>query len=360
MLDYLSAPRAGILAAMHRVLEERAALFDAVAPGTGEDAARRLDAYTARGKLLRGCLVRTGFELAAGRTATPDESGMLDNAGAAMELFQSGLLIHDDIMDRDSLRRGMPTMHVSWAESLHRDGHMEPEHHGNSLAICEGDLAYFIGFDLLATLPAPQSSIAAVCALAARELSLVGIAQMQDVLNGAMAADTDEEAILRLYRYKTGRYTFSLPLCLGATLAGADTAALDALSLAGEDLGVLFQIKDDELGLFGDTAELGKPVGADIRENKRTLHRQRLFSACPAEHLGRLASIFGNGTPDASDIAFVRERAETLGVRASLADTMRWYGARAMDRMAPLLSGSTLPAALTMRELVTYSLERRS
>ena len=73
-------------------------------------------------------------------------------------------------------------------------------------------------------------------------------------------------------RYKTGRYSFSLPLLAGAMLADAPAELRGKLETFGESIGLLFQIRDDELGLFGDERELGKPVGSDVREGKKTHH----------------------------------------------------------------------------------------
>src|SRR5271169_7173127 len=78
----------------------------------GRDAAERLVEFTLRGKMIRGCLVHLGWSIAggAGEGAPTEEAAPVSAAGAAMELFQSGLLVHDDIMDRDLVRRGQPSI----------------------------------------------------------------------------------------------------------------------------------------------------------------------------------------------------------------------------------------------------------
>ena len=284
MLDYFRTAREAVHQAIQDVLAEAGREYERVSGDFGSDSARRLDEFSARGKMIRGCLVRLGFELGGGKSVPPEAEESVARAGAAMELFQSGLLVHDDIMDRDRTRRGAPTLHVGYEADLARGLYGDPAHNGSSLGICAGDLAYFSAFHVLAGLEVPADVARQVCQTAARELALVGVAQMQDVANGAVrhesinpfreaTASPDEQAILLLYRYKTGRYTFSLPLSIGATLAGADLQTKASLEEAGEALGILFQLKDDELGLFADEDELGKPVGADIREDKKTLFR---------------------------------------------------------------------------------------
>lgn len=371
MLEYFTAAKGRVSAAIGKALAGASARHDEVSPGVGADAARRLAEFSSRGKMIRGCLVRLGYELALGRVPDGDDQAALDRAGAAMELFQSGLLVHDDIMDRDRVRRGFSTLHVDYEEILRIGGYDDPPHYGEALGICAGDLAYFLAFELLAELPIAAERALAASRIAAAELCLVGVAQMQDVANGALRpgatnpfraapAEPSEADVIRLYRYKTGRYTFSLPLALGAAIAGASDGARTALETAGEELGVLFQLKDDELGLFADEAELGKPVGADIREDKKTPFRLRLMARAEGADRERLSGIFGNRKAGAAELKYVQDALGRYGVRAELRAEMEGYARRAVDGLASVLGATTPAAAVAWRELVAYSLERRS
>lgn len=371
MLDYVFDSRPAIRAAVKDLMDAYGPEYGAVSADFGSKLAAMLEEYCSRGKMLRGCLVRLGYELAGGKRPTGDDERAVTTAGAAMELFQAGLLIHDDIMDRDRTRRGAPTVHVAYEDALSRGRYDAPEHNGESLGVCAGDIAYFAAFRALSALPVSDGATRRVMAIVATELSLVGVAQMQDVANGAMKpgsvnpfrdgpCEPDEEAILRLYRYKTGRYTFSLPLALGAAIAGSSDATRVALEEAGESLGVLFQLKDDELGLFADASELGKPVGADIREDKKTLFRLRLFTRADTDLRTRLEAVFGDRTAGDAEAAFVRVAMERMGVRAELAAEMRRHAAEAESRAAPLTAAAETEAAAAWRALIAYSLERRS
>lgn len=377
MIGYFTRTRDRLETRIRQALHAYGEDFGGVSSDLGRDAANRLEEFTSRGKMLRGCLVRLGYDLINGEgVATPDsetESGMesILLAGAAMELFQSGLLIHDDIMDRDRVRRGAPTMHVGYELTLERGGYNDPSHHGEALAICEGDLAYFAAFQLLSEMPATASRAVQAVHIAARELCIVGIAQMQDVANGAARpasvnpfrdapADPSEEDVIKLYRFKTGRYTFSLPLALGCAIAGGTEDDRLALEKAGEELGILFQLKDDELGLFADEKILGKPVGADIRENKKTLFRQRLLARADTETRCQLESMFGNPAAGATEAGFVRGQLERSGVRAELTAMMQSRADAAISRIEPILRAAPAEPAQAFRELVAYSLERQS
>jgi len=381
VLEYFTATRRGIEAAIRSIMADFGTAYSAVSDDLGSGAASRLSAFATKGKMIRGCLVRLGWEITAAKQPDAATGTMLDQAGAAMELFQSGLLVHDDIMDRDRTRRGSPTIHVEYELDLARGAYDDPQHYGEALGICMGDLAYFAAFQMLARLETGDAASRNVCLTAARELALVGIAQMQDVANGAVkpasknpfrnaATEPTEEEILKLYRYKTGRYTFSLPLALGSALAGSTLAgstvgtsgnsAREILEEAGEKLGIVFQLKDDELGLFADEAELGKPVGSDIREDKKTLFRLRLFERSGTQERNKLSFIFGNQDAHASDVLYVQETLEKTGVRAELQAMMKQQAEESLEMLAPLLESAPPPSAAAFRELVAYSLARRS
>jgi len=258
----------------------------------------RLKEFSVRGKMIRGSLVTLGYNLFY-------EEVNLENLtilGAAMELLQSALLIHDDIMDQDTQRRGASTLYHQYVQECTRLQKMNPLHTGQSLGICVGDLAIFLGFDLLYRLTGSVEIQQRLGRLFTREMLIVGTAQMDDVAWGAERALPGEEEVLQLYRHKTGRYTFSLPLCIGAMMADQPETQCQQLMTLGENMGILFQIRDDELGLLGDEKKIGKPVGSDIREGKKTLHYLELLKHCSSGESESLRSVFGNENADDDEI----------------------------------------------------------
>ena len=317
----------------------------------GKDTLKRLLDYTCGGKMLRGCLVGFTHDMYSGGC-----HGAAVAAGAAMELFQSAFLVHDDIMDRDEVRRGKPAVHAQYAALARGEGLADPLHMGESLGICAGDLAIFIAFDILSRLDAQARVKAQLAARFCRELQYVGLAQMADVWQGAQAGGAALDDILALYRCKTGRYTFSLPFAAGLILAGQEEKRVEHFVLLGEKLGILFQIKDDELGLWADEKELGKPVGSDITENKKTLYREILFARADEKTREKLAAIFGNPRPTEEDIAFVREKMESLGARGEVAEK-----ARILHGEASALIDALPPAGVwtdRLRQLLEYNMSR--
>jgi geranylgeranyl diphosphate synthase, type I len=367
MLQYFQNARPGIARAISEILKEYAPRLGAISP-LGTQLAARLESYAHSGKMIRGILVRLGYELCA--TEAPDAAmdRVLDRAGAAMEFLQAGLLIHDDIMDRDTLRRGGTTVHTQYEQDAEAAHAADPSHHGISLGVCAGDVAFFLGFHALASLPVPealQERARKVAAFSAQELCWVGVAQMQDVQSGAagIGSHPDPAQILRVYRYKTGRYTFSLPLVVGAMLADAGPAHIEALDQAGENLGVVFQLKDDELGIYGDSAQSGKCAGPDIREDKKTLLRHFLFEAANPELRAKLETVFGSPEPGGEGLRMVREAMETTGARAKVREYMHCFAMESSDRIASL-PPQTGARAKTARdafgELFRYSVERNA
>jgi geranylgeranyl diphosphate synthase type I len=268
----------------------------------GDDAVTRLYDFAVQGKMIRGGLVSLGHDLFAG-----GRERELTALGGALELLQSALLIHDDIMDRDFSRRGHPSLFYQYAGLAEEWKLSEPYHTGESLGICAGDIAFFLAFDIIGTADLEPDKRAEIFALTAKELSYVGVAQMVDVVYGVGGQIPTPEDVMRLYRYKTGRYTFSLPLLIGGIAAGRDGKIIETLESLGMALGTIFQIKDDELGLFGEEEKLGKPIGSDIREGKKTLHYLSLLEKLTEEELKLVQNIVGNREANTEDITRVRE-----------------------------------------------------
>ncbi|MFW6180711.1 MAG: polyprenyl synthetase family protein [Spirochaetota bacterium] len=352
-----------------KALLQRAKAEYAPVNAWAEDLMDRLALFCAQGKMLRGALVLFSHGL------FKEVSSDAVRAAAALELIHSSLLIHDDIMDRDLLRRGQRTIFAQYAEVAQGEGSPGPGeeayHHGESLGMCAGDIGFFLAFGELALLQAPQPVIRQLVQRWSRELAAVGLAQMEDIGLGLRAGPVREEDVLRLYRYKTARYTFSLPLWTGALLAGQQRAVRERLEEVGETLGVIFQIKDDELGLFGSARRTGKPVGGDLQEGKRTLYRiylEELASgSAPADALHpapelspaqreRLARVLsGEGLGD-DDLAFVRLAVREHGVQDRVSSLLDRLVRRAREQIGALpLDG---PAREQFLGMLAYNLER--
>lgn len=353
MRAYLAERREAIARFLEAELTEAEAPFQRVSPW-GRDVAHRLQQFAVRGKMIRGGLVAMGASLFG---AEPDENVV--RAGAVAELIQSFLLIHDDIMDRDTSRRGEEAVFYQYARLAREEGIEDWYHLGEALGTCVGDVAMLFSFELLEGLTCESGIAARVRTLFAREITWVGLAQMSDLYYGETEREVTEADVIDLYRYKTGRYTFSLPLSVGAVLAGQEEGTVATLGELGEKLGVIFQIKDDELGLFGDEARIGKPLGSDIAENKKTLFRQYLYARASEAERGELDGIFGAHTVSPEAVERVRGLIEHHRVRADvdrLVDS--WAEAARADIAA--LEADTGADVTMLGELLAYNLSRNS
>ncbi len=192
------------------------------------------------------------------------------HVAAALELIQACALIHDDIIDASDSRRGNPTAHRTF-ETAHRTQHWlgSAEHYGISQAILLGDLALSWADDMFFQSGcAPEALQRSIAPWRAMRTEVIA-GQMLDITVEANGSEFVSDA-MDVITYKTASYTVARPLHLGAALAGASPAMQRKLQDIGHDIGTAFQLRDDQLGVFGDPAVTGKPSGDDLRSGKRT------------------------------------------------------------------------------------------
>lgn len=203
------------------------------------------------GKRLRAILTILGYELAGNKM---DEEIL--QAAVVMELFHLGLLIQDDVMDRDRKRRGVATIQTRYVDL----------HLGESVAILAGDYTFGWGLEILAGLKLDKERVNKAIGVWGRYFTRVGYGQTLDCM-----AIADEATVLQILKLKSGEYSCELPLILGATLGGARAELVQKLTEYSMELGWVFQLRDDWLGEYGESKITGKPVGSDSREGKKTL-----------------------------------------------------------------------------------------
>ena len=280
------------------------------------------------GKMLRGVLTVLGYQIAcrAGEASlsqaaaqAPDPAAG-DKAALAFEIFQTGVLIHDDIIDRAVTRRGKPTMTVRYEGVLEERG-IEPPSSGDTrariadgAALCAGD--YLITASNLYLAEAYRSHPACASLIAAFDQIILDTIRgelLDVILPCEMADKSGEEAdsllmssVNEIYHLKTACYSVIGPLRLGMILGGLDKARMLQVDQMADDLGIAFQIKDDILGIFADPDKLGKDVGSDIAEYKQTLLYAYVRTHAP-EAMEKLAAYYGRETVTGADVAAVQE-----------------------------------------------------
>ena len=210
------------------------------------------------GKRLRGVLLAAAFEASGGG----DRAQILP-ALVGFELLQAYLLIHDDWMDGDLVRRGGPTVHAALREAF---GTTE----GDAQAILTGDLAQALALEALTACAVPAERVGRATKAMAVLLRNVTLGQMLDVRGAVERYPERARALDHVYEKKTASYTVTGPLEIGAVLAGAADEKVAHLAAIGRPLGVLFQLRDDVLGVFGDPKVTGKSDSSDLRQGKFT------------------------------------------------------------------------------------------
>ena len=266
--------------------------------------------FTLRGgKRFRAILVLAGYHIVNGRSPRP-----VLPAAAALEHFQSWMLIHDDIIDHAEERRGGPTVHRILAtahKSAHREG--SSEEYGMGTAIALGDLEEPFVVDAILSVPSPPAYRLRALAEYIRMTRLTAYGQLLDVRNGTVPPGTVTESdVLTVHRLKSAVYTVVSPLRLGAQLAGGRAALLTDLEAIGTDLGIAFQLRDDVLGAGFDAEAAGKSSN-DLVEGKRTLLVVRAWREGNDTDRARLARVLGNPTATPEDVERAREVLRATG-----------------------------------------------
>ena len=316
----------------------------------GTDLLSRLEPFTTSGKMIRGGL----FLFSANMFGEKNQQELLKIA-AALELTQAGILIHDDIIDQDLLRRGQPSIYEQYNLVGQQHNVTNRLHFGTSLGICAGDSAFFMGLELLNDVHIDDARKRKLLNLFIKEIQIVWLSQMQDVYFGQSSINPSEKEILNLYRLKTGRYSFSLPLMLGAIYTGQTDAVLSQLETLGQDLGVMFQIRDDYLGLFG-RSETGKSIGGDICENKKTLYQYYLFEQAGDPEKKLLHKIFGKSSVTSDELEWVRNLITALAIDQKIAIQLTQITHEAQQQIGKLSISAAHKELLI--DLVKFNLSR--
>jgi geranylgeranyl diphosphate synthase type I len=218
------------------------------------------------GKRARAAFMYYGYLAAGGK----DMKRILKTS-VSIELTHLFLLIHDDIIDRDNKRHGIRTIHSYYEELGKRFfKNKDFKHFGNSMAIIIGDTIGALGSQVIFTSGFDTDLIVKALNKLQKIVSMTVIGESEDIRIENKRKATENE-ILKMYEYKTAKYTFEGPLHLGAILARADEQFLKSLSSYAIPAGIAFQIQDDILGIFGSEKKLGKPVGSDVRQGKQTI-----------------------------------------------------------------------------------------
>lgn len=292
------------------------------------------------GKGLRSSLLL----MCCGATGGKEQNAV--PAAAAVELFHIWTLVHDDIIDQDDTRRGRPTVHANFAERAQSDLRLstgDAAHYGLTQALLAGDIQQGWSAALL-TESATRFGVDATLVLrliaelfGPVEAHLVD-GEALDVQFSLQALDTVTEAdILDMMEKKTGvLYAFAATAgaCIGLNAWQPADPVVKALTDFARNCGLAFQLQDDVLGIVGNSAATGKPVGADIREGKRTLIVKHALGNAAHAQRGVMLDTLGNRTAQAEEVATVTQLLQDLGGVGYAQSLARAYIERAHRNLA--------------------------
>ncbi len=228
------------------------------------------------GKNIRGTLVNLGYYL------LKEDRDYSNSLALAYEIFQTAILVHDDIIDKDKTRRNKKTIHYQNQLKYQRKEKKKEEltHFSNSVALCMGDYGLYSANQVISQSYQEDPNLGKVLNCFQDTVLKTIKGELLDVIlpfqakHKSIQSVTLENTIMEIERLKTSHYTIIGPLSVGLLLAGAKENQINDIANFGEKVGIAFQIQDDILGIYSDS--MGKVKGSDIKEGKETL----LFAHC--------------------------------------------------------------------------------
>lgn len=292
----------------------------------------------AGGKRLRPTLVTLGARI------TGESEDKVIPAAASVELLHTFSLIHDDIMDRDEFRRGVPTVHKLWGEAL---------------AILAGDLLFAKAYE--AMLDEEKYGIPSERILTAIKILTwiaITIAEGQTLdIEFVNRTDVGEEEYITMVEKKTAAM-FKGSLAIGAILGGGENSIVERLSEFGRLVGIAFQIQDDILGVTGNERTLGKPVYSDLREGKKTIIIVHALNNASENQRKTILTVLGNKNATVEELKRVVKIIESIGSIEYAAKKAKYYIVEALNILDAIPAKDSKAKSL-LKELATFITERR-
>jgi geranylgeranyl diphosphate synthase type I len=326
---------------------------------------RSVTSYIQRG----GKRLRPAVLLMACGAVGGDENTAVQ-AAAAIELFHTWTLVHDDLIDNDYLRRGQPTVHVA-AKSMAIENHSLNESQatkfGQDIAVLTGDVQHGWAISLFTEKPltdkvSPDVIFTLINKLQTEILCTLVHGEVLDVEFGMREngiLEIPEDDIIRMLWMKTGvLYEFAglAGSMIGKNTVNSSDPEISALRNFCSNCGTAFQLRDDILGILGEEKELGKPVGSDIREGKKTtIVRAALMNASLKES-ATVRSILGKHNANEDEIRVVTKLLVDLG---GIQHTHE-LAAKYVENAIPLLSNIRTSRYKTLLEQWAYYLIERN
>lgn len=253
------------------------------------------------GKRVRPVLMMLAYNM-----YKDDPESILPSA-CALETYHNYTLLHDDLMDNAALRRGHETVHMKWDANT---------------AILSGDSMLVLAYERIAQ--CPKEKLAGVFSLFTETALEIGEGQQYD-MEFENRTDVTEAEYIEMIRLKTS-VLLACAVKMGAMLAGASDEDADNLYKFGEQIGLAFQLQDDFLDVYGDSAVFGKAIGGDITSNKKTFMLINAINHANAEQRAELTRWITAEQFDAKEkVAAVTRLYNEIGIDRMAKDKIEYY-----------------------------------
>jgi geranylgeranyl diphosphate synthase type I len=284
------------------------------------------------GKRLRPYMVIKSCQILGGKTSKAMP------AASAVELVHNFTLVHDDIMDNDEMRHGVPTVHKKF---------------GMPVAILAGDVLFSKAFQIISDSKLSSSAMTQLISRLAKGCVDVCEGQLLDIKMAEEKRIPSQSEYIRMIGKKTAAL-FDVSCAMGAICSTNKIKDIENLSSFGKNLGIAFQITDDLIGVMGDPKITKKPVGNDLREGKKSLPILMAIKSAKGKNKKIILKAFGNQKASKDDLKKAVDVIRALGIEKNVRNQALKYAKQA-EKSLSKYSG---PAKRELVELLDFVVER--
>ena len=281
------------------------------------------------GKRLRPYMVIRSCQILKGKVSNTMP------AASAVEMIHNFSLVHDDIMDNDEMRHGVPTVHKKF---------------GMPIAILAGDVLFSKAFQIITDSKLSPTAITQLVSRLAKACVDICEGQLLDVKMAEEKKIPSQSEYITMIGKKTAAL-FDVSCAMGAICATNKPKDISNLSSFGRNLGIAFQITDDLIGVMGDTKITKKPVGNDLREGKKSLPILMAIKLAKGNDKKTILKAFGNSKISRKDLNKAVDVIRSLGIEESVRKQALKYAKKA-EKSLGSYSGSAKTELITLLDFV--------
>ena len=281
------------------------------------------------GKRLRPYMVIRSCQIVGGK------SSKAMNAASAVEMVHNFSLVHDDIMDNDEMRHGVPTVHKKY---------------GMPIAILAGDVLFSKAFQIISDSKLSDNATTQLVSRLAKACVDICEGQLLDVKMAEERRIPTQKDYITMIGKKTAAL-FDVSCAMGAICASNKAKDVSNLSTFGRNLGIAFQITDDLIGVMGDPKITKKPVGNDLREGKKSLPILMAIKLAKGNDKKIILKAFGNSKISRKDLNKAVDVIRSLGIEENVRKQALKYAEKAEKSLAKY-SGSAKAELITLLDFV--------